>query len=611
MIGQGTLSEPVDSVLLQQQYQAGVRGRVIELGWDVLQPNSTNDWVTGTAAQFQQRIDAFCALGTDVFLILDLGLQYPPAWMRTVDPIVDQYGRSWASLNLGGGIVNVFWSSQVRAYVANYVQKIFTGLNFRNRLQIVRLGFYYGELTFPILAAPTAGQPESMWAYDATAQAAKPSNIAAYRPADPSQAANAEAFYDWYVDSLVGGASWALHLLRQYTTAKVAVLTPGSGASPDAVRTFVQNNCYVAAWSGFGTGFYWDRVYANLPSAADGCVNWCSSVGDGVGNDDSSPDRTKWSSAHVHGWLAAAHSREIYAENPGNNYYDTSTGAPPFSSMVWDAQLCFRSPGFQYSGLMWVRQSQMSAPHATLANYASLISAYESQISFSDVPSSRPEHDAIIALAARGVISGYADGTFRPEAQVTRGQASKMVFNAMGWRVDVDPVLFADMPTGSLYADFANTLKKKGVISGYGCGSGVCFYPGNNITKGQLIKVVTMSMTALGNNSLPFLFSADQSVSGLWQLVTTDPGWYPGMSTAFRIYAITYSTYLQQPIFGVASLTSPWPDWSQSASRAWFAETLYLAIAGGHSMMRAESGTTSTTASSPSSPVTLRMLQTN
>ena len=50
---------------------------------------------------------------------------------------------------------------------------------------------------------------------------------------------------------------------------------------------------------------------------------------------------------------------------------------------------------------------------------------------FHDVPAESPFYPYIEAAACRGVISGYADGTFRPGANATRGQTAKIVYNAL------------------------------------------------------------------------------------------------------------------------------------------------------------------------------------
>ena len=53
-------------------------------------------------------------------------------------------------------------------------------------------------------------------------------------------------------------------------------------------------------------------------------------------------------------------------------------------------------------------------------------------------------------LYCQGIVSGYADNTFRPETNTTRAQIAKMVVLGMGWPL-IDPVnpTFTDVPPAS------------------------------------------------------------------------------------------------------------------------------------------------------------------
>src|SRR4051794_30814366 len=69
-------------------------------------------------------------------------------------------------------------------------------------------------------------------------------------------------------------------------------------------------------------------------------------------------------------------------------------------------------------------------------------------ISFSDVPPNHPFYPYILCLTCNGIVSGYADGTFHPNAEVTRGQLAKILAQAAGLP---DPVpttrqTFEDVP---------------------------------------------------------------------------------------------------------------------------------------------------------------------
>jgi N-acetylneuraminic acid mutarotase len=122
-------------------------------------------------------------------------------------------------------------------------------------------------------------------------------------------------------------------------------------------------------------------------------------------------------------------------------------------------------------------------------------------IQFSDVPVGSTFYAFIRCLACRGIISGYPDGTFRPNNLVTRGQLAKVVSNAAEFNDPQTTQLFEDVPLGSTFQVYVGRLASRGYISGYACG-GVgepCdppgnlpyFRPNNNATRGQISKIVS------------------------------------------------------------------------------------------------------------------------
>src|SRR5699024_10103809 len=74
--------------------------------------------------------------------------------------------------------------------------------------------------------------------------------------------------------------------------------------------------------------------------------------------------------------------------------------------------------------------------------------------SFVDVPTGNRFYEAIGATAAEGLFSGYADGTFHPDAALTRAQATVVFNNLLHREPDTSAIasnpnvrLFPDVPT--------------------------------------------------------------------------------------------------------------------------------------------------------------------
>ena len=106
---------------------------------------------------------------------------------------------------------------------------------------------------------------------------------------------------------------------------------------------------------------------------------------------------------------------------------------------------------------------------------------------FTDVPPTHTFYEFIERLASRGLIGGYSDGTFRPNNNATRGQISKIVSNAMGFNEPVEGQTFSDVPPASTFYEFVERLASRGIISGYSDGT---FRPNNYATRGQVSKIV-------------------------------------------------------------------------------------------------------------------------
>ena len=128
-----------------------------------------------------------------------------------------------------------------------------------------------------------------------------------------------------------------------------------------------------------------------------------------------------------------------------------------------------------------------------LAQILAEVAVYEDPISptqhtFVDVPSSSSFWIYIERLARHASISGYADGTFRPDNYAIRGQLIKIVANTAAYNdpVPSDRQTFSDVTPGSpfwLYVERLALHSRSGYVDH-------TFRPYNPLTRGQLAKIV-------------------------------------------------------------------------------------------------------------------------
>jgi hypothetical protein len=113
------------------------------------------------------------------------------------------------------------------------------------------------------------------------------------------------------------------------------------------------------------------------------------------------------------------------------------------------------------------------------------------------VPGSHPHHVQIETMAQLKIIHGFDDGTFRPDAPVTRQQFVKMAIESMRVAVsEQDVSRFVDVPKGgpgTLFPDnYIAAADREKIVTGWVRSDGkLIFRPGDSVTLAQLITMAT------------------------------------------------------------------------------------------------------------------------
>lgn len=120
-----------------------------------------------------------------------------------------------------------------------------------------------------------------------------------------------------------------------------------------------------------------------------------------------------------------------------------------------------------------------------------LLSVPMAHAAFSDVGQSHPNRAAIEYLQGQGILQGYSDGTFRPDATVNRVEALKIILMGNGIEIQKgNGQVFRDAPAGSWYGDYIHTAKNLGIIQGYPDGS---FKPEQTVALVENLKMALLS----------------------------------------------------------------------------------------------------------------------
>ncbi|MCD1258965.1 S-layer homology domain-containing protein [Paenibacillus athensensis] len=110
---------------------------------------------------------------------------------------------------------------------------------------------------------------------------------------------------------------------------------------------------------------------------------------------------------------------------------------------------------------------QLVAEVTHFSKYAAL--SYEK--SFADVPAGHWASAAIQRLAARQVLDGVTVDRFEPGRNVTRAEAAALLVRALGLPAPADAPAFADVPAGAWYAPAVAAAAAAGLIEGRGDGT--------------------------------------------------------------------------------------------------------------------------------------------
>ena len=112
---------------------------------------------------------------------------------------------------------------------------------------------------------------------------------------------------------------------------------------------------------------------------------------------------------------------------------------------------------------------------------------WSSENNFSDVSADKWYNNAVSTLCHMGVLGGYSDGTFRPNAPITRAEFAKIAVSFSQANGSAVYSYFTDVKTTDWFAPYVTAAKDSSLIEGYSDGS---FKPENRITRAEACTIV-------------------------------------------------------------------------------------------------------------------------
>ncbi|MFA6285899.1 MAG: hypothetical protein WC661_00840 [Opitutaceae bacterium] len=306
---------------------AGVTLVVLGVSWENFEPTAG----TPNPAYIRQlRADLDAYRRANLQVVLDPGIQYPPAWLFTLPDsrYQNQYGSLYADRASGKNIANTVFNAAVRARYAFHLAALFRelGVDFF----AVRLGGgWYGELNYP--DTTYAKHPNCYWAFDPIAQGAKPGlpagltacPVPGWKPGDASPGhASARRFLDWYLASLQNYHDWQIATVRHLYPGPLMMMYPSWGIRPGqlepAVAADLAGTTSPEKNGEIQRGFDFARFIGGIrdPQVWVHCT-WLDA--NPAWSDETSPDPARWSPVHYLAFLARQHTPALTlsSENTG------------------------------------------------------------------------------------------------------------------------------------------------------------------------------------------------------------------------------------------------------------------------------------------------------
>ncbi len=174
---------------------------------------------------------------------------------------------------------------------------------------------------------------------------------------------------------------------------------------------------------------------------------------------------------------------------------------------------------------------------------------------FKDLTTAHPAYEAIVDLNTSGIISGYPNQEFRPDAQVNRGQAAAMINRVLKLEAKKN-ANFTDVGTTHSFSKDIAAMNEAGILEGYGNGR---FGVEDSLTKAQLAVILERAFSTVE------AFGDQVTTASLYKDV---PSTYWAYESIIALKGLDKTAVFQTTSFSVAA----------NATRAEFSAGLYSAL---------------------------------
>lgn len=154
----------------------------------------------------------------------------------------------------------------------------------------------------------------------------------------------------------------------------------------------------------------------------------------------------------------------------------------------------------------YITRAELSAMIARLINGDDIPDSYKA--TFPDVDDTW-YNKYIGYLEDKNVLSGYEDGTFKPNQTVTRGEMCAIIARAQRYDLISIDAMFTDVTSADWAKDYITTLASKNIVSGYEDGTFGTYSP---ITRAETVVIINRVL----DPSTPIVTFTPLDIAGHW-----------------------------------------------------------------------------------------------
>lgn len=160
----------------------------------------------------------------------------------------------------------------------------------------------------------------------------------------------------------------------------------------------------------------------------------------------------------------------------------------------------------------------------TLALVITSVSVVSFAEAYTDVTESSAYYEAVESLSKLGIVTGYEDGTYKPEETVTRAEMAALIARIQGYEETAKAnanTVFTDVPSTYWASGYVAQANGQGIINGYGDGT---FGPDDAVKYEEAVKMImaTLGYTpyAMNNGGYPTGYLAAAQLYGVTKSVS-------------------------------------------------------------------------------------------